>query len=164
MKSCCLETTTCFCWIHLIVSWRTDERNARGGHVLLTICLDLQSVTWHTNKFMHLFCLEKNSWKEKHKYLHNLIIFCCLLILMHNSLWWCLCVSGQQVLGLVENQSDWYLGNLWKNHRPWPALGRGFNTGTSARFLIIRHEGKTSSRTNTKDPDELCFWDYTTCN
>lgn len=37
--------------------------------------------------------------------------------------------AGQQVLGLVENQSDWYLGNLWKNHRPWPALGRGFNTG-----------------------------------
>ena len=21
------------------------------------------------------------------------------------------------------------LGKLWKNHRPWPALGRGFNTG-----------------------------------
>ena len=20
-------------------------------------------------------------------------------------------------------------GKLWKNHRPWPALGRGFNTG-----------------------------------
>lgn len=38
---------------------------------------------------------------------------------------------GQQVLGLVENQSDWYLGNLWKNHRPWPALGRGYNTGKS---------------------------------
>ncbi|XP_065197439.1 xylosyl- and glucuronyltransferase LARGE1-like [Sycon ciliatum] len=32
-------------------------------------------------------------------------------------------------IGLVENQSDWYLGNIWKNHRPWPALGRGFNTG-----------------------------------
>ncbi|KAI1301775.1 LARGE xylosyl- and glucuronyltransferase 2 [Halotydeus destructor] len=32
-------------------------------------------------------------------------------------------------IGLVENQSDWYLGKLWKNHRPWPALGRGFNTG-----------------------------------
>lgn len=42
---------------------------------------------------------------------------------------------GQQVLGLVENQSDWYLGNLWKNHRPWPALGRGFNTGK----LLIDH-------------------------
>lgn len=43
---------------------------------------------------------------------------------------WCtFCSAGQQVLGLVENQSDWYLGNLWKNHRPWPALGRGFNTG-----------------------------------
>lgn len=35
----------------------------------------------------------------------------------------------KQVIGLVENQSDWYLGNLWKNHKPWPALGRGFNTG-----------------------------------
>ncbi|CAL8238489.1 unnamed protein product, partial [Lota lota] len=33
--------------------------------------------------------------------------------------------KGQQVLGLVENQSDWYLGNLWKNHRPWPALAGG---------------------------------------
>ncbi|CAB4027837.1 LARGE xylosyl- and glucuronyltransferase 2, partial [Paramuricea clavata] len=32
-------------------------------------------------------------------------------------------------VGLVENQSDWYLGKLWKNHKPWPALGRGFNTG-----------------------------------
>lgn len=40
-------------------------------------------------------------------------------------------LTGQQVLGLVENQSDWYLGNLWKNHRPWPALGRGYNTGKS---------------------------------
>nr|XP_055210727.1 xylosyl- and glucuronyltransferase LARGE2 isoform X8 [Gorilla gorilla gorilla] len=37
--------------------------------------------------------------------------------------------SDTQAIGLVENQSDWYLGNLWKNHRPWPALGRGFNTG-----------------------------------
>lgn len=38
-------------------------------------------------------------------------------------------LPDKQVVGLVENQSDWYLGNLWKNHRPWPALGRGFNTG-----------------------------------
>ncbi|XP_063072899.1 xylosyl- and glucuronyltransferase LARGE1-like [Engraulis encrasicolus] len=43
--------------------------------------------------------------------------------------------TGQQVLGLVENQSDWYLGNLWKNHRPWPALGRGFNTGVILLLL-----------------------------
>ncbi|XP_062239133.1 xylosyl- and glucuronyltransferase LARGE1 [Platichthys flesus] len=42
---------------------------------------------------------------------------------------------GQQVLGLVENQSDWYLGNLWKNHRPWPSLGRGFNTGVILLLL-----------------------------
>ena len=38
--------------------------------------------------------------------------------------------TGSQALGLVENQSDWYIpGKLWKNHRPWPALGRGYNTG-----------------------------------
>lgn len=37
--------------------------------------------------------------------------------------------SKDKAVGLVENQSDWYLGKLWKNHRPWPALGRGFNTG-----------------------------------
>uniref|UniRef100_A0A8V0ZFH4 LARGE xylosyl- and glucuronyltransferase 2 n=1 Tax=Gallus gallus TaxID=9031 RepID=A0A8V0ZFH4_CHICK len=40
-----------------------------------------------------------------------------------------------QVIGLVENQSDWYLGNLWKNHKPWPALGRGFNTGVILLLL-----------------------------
>ncbi|KAI0217770.1 LARGE xylosyl- and glucuronyltransferase 1 [Lamellibrachia satsuma] len=34
-----------------------------------------------------------------------------------------------QAIGLVENQSDWYLGKIWKHHNPWPALGRGFNTG-----------------------------------
>ncbi|XP_062512933.1 xylosyl- and glucuronyltransferase LARGE2s-like [Corticium candelabrum] len=32
-------------------------------------------------------------------------------------------------IGLVENQSDWYLGKIWRNHKPWPAIGRGFNTG-----------------------------------
>ena len=38
--------------------------------------------------------------------------------------------NKNQALGLVENQSDWYIpGKLWKNHRPWPALGRGLNTG-----------------------------------
>jgi len=35
----------------------------------------------------------------------------------------------KQAIGLVENQSDWYLGKLWKHHKPWPAIGRGFNTG-----------------------------------
>lgn len=37
--------------------------------------------------------------------------------------------SDETTIGLVENQSDWYLGKIWKNHRPWPAIGRGFNTG-----------------------------------
>ncbi|CAK6982571.1 LARGE xylosyl- and glucuronyltransferase 2 isoform X1 [Scomber scombrus] len=43
--------------------------------------------------------------------------------------------TDKQVIGLVENQSDWYLGNLWKNHKPWPALGRGFNTGVILFYL-----------------------------
>ncbi|XP_065909688.1 xylosyl- and glucuronyltransferase LARGE2s-like [Dysidea avara] len=34
-----------------------------------------------------------------------------------------------KLLGLVENQSDWYLGTLWRNYKVWPAIGRGFNTG-----------------------------------
>ncbi|EDO48661.1 predicted protein [Nematostella vectensis] len=38
-------------------------------------------------------------------------------------------LTKKKAIGLVENQSDWYLGKLWKNHKPWPALGRGFNTG-----------------------------------
>ena len=43
-----------------------------------------------------------------------------------------------QALGLVENQSDWYIpGKLWKNHRPWPALGRGLNTGVILMDLAI---------------------------
>ena len=37
--------------------------------------------------------------------------------------------NPRAMIGVVENQSDWYLGTIWKNHRPWPALGRGFNTG-----------------------------------
>ena len=38
-------------------------------------------------------------------------------------------VKQNKLIGLVENQSDWYLGTIWKNHKPWPALGRGYNTG-----------------------------------
>uniref|UniRef100_A0A8C7UL85 LARGE xylosyl- and glucuronyltransferase 2 n=1 Tax=Oncorhynchus mykiss TaxID=8022 RepID=A0A8C7UL85_ONCMY len=40
-----------------------------------------------------------------------------------------------QGLETILNQSDWYLGNLWKNHKPWPALGRGFNTGVILLYL-----------------------------
>lgn len=45
-------------------------------------------------------------------------------------------LTGKQVIGLVENQSDWYLGKLWRNHKPWPALGRGFNTGVILLDLL----------------------------
>ena len=44
-------------------------------------------------------------------------------------LWKLFSKMTKEAIALVENQSDWYLGKLWKNHRPWPALGRGFNTG-----------------------------------
>lgn len=45
-------------------------------------------------------------------------------------------LPDKQVIGLVENQSNWYLGNLWRNHRPWPALGRGFNTGGDGHWSL----------------------------
>lgn len=41
-----------------------------------------------------------------------------------------------KLLGIVENQSNFYLGNLWENHHPWPALGRGFNTGVVLLNLL----------------------------
>ena len=34
-------------------------------------------------------------------------------------------LNARQGLGLVENQSDWYLGKLWQGHMPWPAINRG---------------------------------------
>ncbi len=40
-----------------------------------------------------------------------------------------LIIAHGKLIGIVENQSDWYLGNLWEGHKPWPAIGRGFNTG-----------------------------------
>lgn len=43
--------------------------------------------------------------------------------------------GADNVLGMVENQSDWYIpGKLWRTHQPWPALGRGFNSG-----VILMH-------------------------
>lgn len=37
--------------------------------------------------------------------------------------------NNEQALGLVENQSNWYIKSSSYNSRPWPALGKGFNTG-----------------------------------
>ena len=46
--------------------------------------------------------------------------------------------SKVAALGLVENQSDWYLPNqLWIGHSPWPALGRGFNSGVILMDLVL---------------------------
>lgn len=42
--------------------------------------------------------------------------------------------KGKKILGLVENQSDWYLGGMGK---PWPAVGRGFNTGVTLLNLEL---------------------------
>ena len=41
---------------------------------------------------------------------------------------------ARQLFALVENQSDWYKGSLWTGHQPWPAIGRGYNTG-----VILMH-------------------------
>ncbi|KAL5007500.1 hypothetical protein ScPMuIL_016306 [Solemya velum] len=49
-------------------------------------------------------------------------------------------LRNKKAVGLVENQSDWYLGKIWKNHRPWPALGRGFNTGVILLDLVMLRE------------------------
>ena len=42
-----------------------------------------------------------------------------------------------KLLGVVENQSNWYLGKLWEKQQPWPALGRGFNTGVMLLHLKL---------------------------
>ena len=46
----------------------------------------------------------------------------------------------RKLLGVVENQSDWYLGNLWEKQKPWPAVGRGFNTGVMLLNLKLMRE------------------------
>ena len=47
-----------------------------------------------------------------------------------------------QAVGLVENQSDWYLGKLWRNHKPWPAL-----VSKEQGFLLEkRHAVKTNNQ------------------
>ena len=43
--------------------------------------------------------------------------------------------SNEQALGLTENQSHWYIKALSYGQRPWPALGRGFNTGVMLMHL-----------------------------
>ncbi|XP_076179241.1 xylosyl- and glucuronyltransferase LARGE1 isoform X1 [Ptiloglossa arizonensis] len=43
--------------------------------------------------------------------------------------------AGDQALALTENQSHWYIKALSYGQRPWPALGRGFNTGVMLMHL-----------------------------
>lgn len=79
--------------------------------------------------------------------------------------------ADKQVIGLVENQSDWYLGNLWKNHKPWPALGRGFNTGNSwfsGHFTgkLLKTDAEPQIQLYLVRTDEFqwklksCLWDF----
>ncbi|XP_011499396.1 PREDICTED: glycosyltransferase-like protein LARGE1, partial [Ceratosolen solmsi marchali] len=50
--------------------------------------------------------------------------------------------NEEQVLGLVENQSNWYIiPSLFSIH-PWPALGKGFNTGVMLMDLQHLREKK----------------------
>lgn len=75
--------------------------------------------------------------------------------------------SQEATIGLVENQSDWYLGTLWKHHNPWPAIGRGYNTGVMLLNLkrlrkhrwstmwksVAERELKTFNSTSLADQD-----------
>ena len=75
--------------------------------------------------------------------------------------------SEEAAIGLVENQSDWYLGTLWKHHNPWPAIGRGYNTGVMLLNLkrlrkhvwsmmwksVAERELKTFNSTSLADQD-----------
>ncbi|KAL1459095.1 hypothetical protein WDU94_011103 [Cyamophila willieti] len=87
----------------------------------------------------------------------------------------------RQTIGLVENQSDWYLGKLWKNHKPWPALGRGFNTGVilldlsklrdiswggfwriiAEKSLMSRYWTMERTVSDNTKSDELCYTELT---
>ena len=56
---------------------------------------------------------------------NQIVAFALVLLYQKNSTYMCYCglfLLFNQVVGLVENQSDWYLGKLWKNHKPWPAV------------------------------------------
>jgi len=45
----------------------------------------------------------------------------------------------RKMLGLVENQSDWY---LLRKYNPWPAVGRGYNSGVILLDLRLMRERK----------------------
>lgn len=53
--------------------------------------------------------------------------------------------SAVQTLGLVENQSNWYVKALSYGQRPWPALGRGFNSGVMLMHLRRLRDRKFAS-------------------
>lgn len=53
--------------------------------------------------------------------------------------------STAQILGLIENQSNWYVRALSYGQRTWPALGRGFNTGVMLMHLRRLRDRKFAS-------------------
>lgn len=63
--------------------------------------------------------------------------------------------EGKKQLGLVENQSNWYLGNIWKTHKPWPAIGRGFNTGVVLLNLDLMRERNWNETWHLATKDSL---------
>ncbi|XP_034937616.1 LARGE xylosyl- and glucuronyltransferase 1-like isoform X2 [Chelonus insularis] len=50
--------------------------------------------------------------------------------------------SHNHTLALTENQSDWYVKVNEKIQRPWPAIGRGFNTGVMLMNLKLLRDRK----------------------
>ncbi|CAG5079121.1 Similar to Large1: LARGE xylosyl- and glucuronyltransferase 1 (Mus musculus) [Cotesia congregata] len=52
--------------------------------------------------------------------------------------------KSKNVFALAENQSDWYKKKSDSGQRPWPAIGRGFNTGVMLMNLKALRETKFS--------------------
>lgn len=48
-------------------------------------------------------------------------------------------------IGLIENQSNWYVRALSYGRRTWPAFGRGFNTGVMLMHLRRLRDRKFAS-------------------
>ena len=70
-------------------------------------------------------------------------------------------IDRGRLIGLVENQSDWYLGTIWKDHNPWPAVGKGFNTGVMLMNLEAMRKSDWSKMWQTIATITLSVHEYT---
>lgn len=95
------------------------ERGGRGRLIMpMTLILAKNKFLFFHPAFLSSFL----NWK---------IYLICLKWVIH------IFSDSLKVLGLVENQSDWYLGKIWKNHIPWPALVCTVSLSCSIVILFV---------------------------